>query len=82
MAVKRPWSEIERELLQEVFWAHTAEEVGRSSDLAAEGFKDSLADVMIVEILSDASERDDLLDLVSKDDLRTLGAIRVFYTSL
>ncbi|MBK7720955.1 MAG: hypothetical protein IPI32_01665 [Austwickia sp.] len=79
---KKPWDEVETELVENVFYAHDEAKVRESVDLAKEGMLDSLSIVAILEVLADASGEEEALDTAQASDFRNLGLIRALYERL
>ena len=79
MAAPRTWDEVERDLLDDVFYAHDAETVKGADDLAKAGVLDSLSSVAILETLIDASGNEEAFDSAEAGDFRNLGTIRALY---
>lgn len=80
--MKMAWEDVRQSLMSEVFYAHSEINSEELSNLSLEALKDSLSDVTIIEILSEASGREDVLDIVKREDLRSFDSIRQFYASL
>lgn len=53
---KKPWSEVEVDLVEDVFYAHNEAKVRGSTDLAKDGMLDSLSIVSILEVLAEAKD--------------------------
>lgn len=79
---RAPWTEVERQLLDQVFYAHPADQIRASEDLAADGLLDSLSIVVILEMLSEITGSEDALTTASADDFANLGTIRALYERL
>lgn len=80
---KKPWSEVEADLMENVFYAHDEAQVRSATDLAKAGLLDSLSIVAILEILAEASGvEDEALDSAEATDFRNLDVIRSLYERL
>lgn len=79
METKRPWAEVETELMENVFYAHDPVEVGAADDLARTGMLDSLSIVAILEVLIDATGDEEALESADASDFRNLAQIRALY---
>ncbi len=77
--MKLDWDAVEKELIEDVFYAHDDVKVRASKDLAADGMIDSLSVVAILEILIEASGAEDELEDAQAGDFRNLAAIRALY---
>ena len=76
---RAPWTEVEQQLLDQVFYAHPADQIRASEDLAADGLLDSLSIVAILEALIEATGQEEAFDDAQADDFRNLSAIRELY---
>ncbi len=79
---KKPWPEVEADLVENVFYAHDEAKVRASKDLAKEGMLDSLSIVAILEVLAEASGEEEALDSAEAKDFRNLEVIRGLYERL
>lgn len=79
---KRPWGDIETDLLESVFYAHDPKVVLATDDLAKKGMLDSLSIVAILEILAEGSGNDEALNDAQAADFRNLALIRTLYERL
>lgn len=79
MSSKKPWSDVEAELFDSVFYAHDAADVRAADDLATAGMLDSLSIVAILEVLIDASGEEEALENADAADFRNLAQIRALY---
>ncbi|WP_040160008.1 hypothetical protein [Mobilicoccus massiliensis] len=79
MSDKPAWSEVESDLLDNVFYVHDAEKVRASEDLAKEGMLDSLSIVAILETLIDATDDEEAFESAEAGDFRNLATIRALY---
>lgn len=79
---KRPWPEVEADLVENVFYAHDEGKVRASADLATEGMLDSLSIVAILEVLADSSGDDGALDAAQASDFGNRRLIRALYARL
>ena len=77
--MKRSWSEVETELLDNVFYAHDPQEVRAAGDLTHKGMLDSLSIVAILETLVEAGGDEDKLEEAQATDFRNLAVIRDLY---
>lgn len=76
---KKPWPQVEADLVENVFYAHDEAKVRASGDLAKEGMLDSLSIVAILEVLADAGAEEEALDSAEAGDFRNLGLIQALY---
>lgn len=76
---RRSWSDVEKELLETVFYAYEPGQVLHVKDLAAAGMLDSLSVVAIIEILAESGESDEALDAAVAEDFRSFARIRQLY---
>ncbi len=72
---KKPWTEVEVDLVENVFYAHDEARVRKSADLAKEGMLDSLSIVAILEILAESGG-------AQATDFRNLSQIQALYDRL
>ncbi|MDO5711805.1 MAG: hypothetical protein Q4P32_08730 [Micrococcales bacterium] len=79
MNSKRPWAEVENELMENVFYAHEAADVRAAEDLARQGMLDSLSIVAILEVLIDATGDEEALESADASDFRNLAQVRALY---
>lgn len=79
MTDKKPWDDVEAELLETVFYAHDPSDVRAADDLARKGMLDSLSIVAILEVLIDATGNEDDLENADATDFRNLAQIRALY---
>ena len=79
MNSKRPWAEVENELMENVFYAHEATDVRAAEDLARQGMLDSLSIVAILEVLIDATGDEEALESADASDFRNLAQVRALY---
>ena len=79
---KKPWTEVEVDLVENVFYAHDEARVRKSADLAKEGMLDSLSIVAILEILAEAGGDEDALDSAQATDFRNFSRIQALYDRL
>ena len=83
MPTDRPsWPDVEQQLLDQVFYARTPDQVRGSDDLAADGFLDSLSIVVVLEMLSESTGNEDALTTANADDFRNLSTINALYDRL
>lgn len=82
MTDKRPWPEVETDLVEHVFYAHEPQKVRAADDLAKEGMLDSLSIVAILEVLIDATGDEEALDDAEAGDFRNLETIRTLYEAV
>ncbi|MFN8185185.1 MAG: hypothetical protein U0R23_12265 [Candidatus Nanopelagicales bacterium] len=80
--MKAAWGDVEKELMQRVFYAHNADTVATVDDLAQEGILDSLSIVAILEVLVEMSGNEDALTAATASDFHSLASIRTFYQTL
>lgn len=76
---KQPWSQVESDLLENVFYAHDSAAVSKADDLAAEGMLDSLSIVAILETLIDAAGDEDAFETAEASNFRNLKTIQALY---
>lgn len=79
---KKPWPDVEADLVDNVFYAYDEQKVRRSVDLAKEGMLDSLSIVAVLEILAEASGEDEALDSAEAADFQNLAVIKALYDRL
>ncbi len=79
---KKPWPEVETDLVDNVFYAYDEKKVRGSADLAKEGMLDSLSIVAVLEILAEASGEDEALDSAKAADFQNLAVIKALYDRL
>lgn len=79
---KKPWPEVEADLVENVFYAHDEAKVRGSKDLAKDGMLDSLSIVAILEVLAEASGEEEALDSAEAKDFRNLQVIHGLYDRL
>ncbi len=79
MTDKRPWPDVEDELVENVFYAHDPQQVRAADDLAREGMLDSLSIVAILEILIDATGDEGALEAAEATNFRNFATIRSLY---
>lgn len=80
--MKASWNDVEKELLERVFYAHDDASVRDADDLAKEGMLDSLSIVAVLEIMVESSGDEDALTKATATDFRNLSSIRAFYQNL
>ncbi len=73
------WDVIEKQILDNVFYAFDADAVRRSTDLPADRMLDSLSIVAILETLIEATDDEDAFDVAQAADFRNLACIRELY---
>lgn len=73
------WDVIEKQILDNVFYAFDAAEVRRSKDLPGDHMLDSLSIVAIVETLIEATGDEEAFDVAQAADFRNLDAMRDLY---
>ena len=79
MSNKQPWSQVEDELMENVFYAHEPDRVRGADDLAKAGLLDSLSIVAILEVLIEASGDEDAFEAAEASNFRNLGTIKALY---
>lgn len=80
--MKQPWSEVEADLMDNVFYAHDEAAVRKSTDLAEDGLLDSLSIVVILETFADAGVEEDALETAQAPDFRNLEVMKTLYERL
>lgn len=80
--MKKPWDSVKARLLDEAFYGHDAAILTAEQDLPRSGLLDSLAMVVVVEILADMSENESVLMEARQSDLRSFESIRALYDRL
>ncbi len=75
----RSWSEVETDLLENVFYAHDPAVVLASTDLARDDMLDSLTIVAILETLAEAVGDESAFDEADVTDFRNIARIRALY---
>ncbi|MCA0438462.1 MAG: hypothetical protein M9891_16110 [Austwickia sp.] len=82
LTTKKPWDEVQAELLDVVFYAHDPSAVLASADLAKAGMLDSLSVVAIIEVLAEATGADSALDAATVEDFASMVHIHDLYERL
>lgn len=77
--MKPDWSTVEKDLLENVFYAFDAQAVRDCDDLTRDGMLDSLSVVAILEALIEATGEEEAFDDAQADDFRNLAAIHELY---
>ncbi len=80
--MKKPWSEVEADLMDNVFYAHDEAKVKASSNLADDSLLDSLSIVVILETFADAGVAEEALEEAQAADFRNLEVMRALYERL
>jgi acyl carrier protein len=73
------WARVKADVLETVFFNFTPEEVEASSDLADDGYLDSLAIVTIVTIIDDHVGGDGAQLSAERGDFQSLATIEVLF---
>jgi acyl carrier protein len=76
------WESVRSDLLEAVFFNFTTEEVEGSSDLALDGYLDSLAIVSIVTIIDDHLGGEQAQSLAQRQDFQSLATIEQLFHRL
>lgn len=82
VTTKKPWDQVQEELLDVVFYAHDPATVLGSGDLARAGMLDSLSVVAIIEVLAEATGAEDALDAAGAEDFASMAKIHDLYERL
>lgn len=80
--MKKPWSEVEEDLMDNVFYAHDEAKVKASSNLAEDSLLDSLSIVVILETFADAGVEEEALEDAQATDFRNLQVMQALYERL
>ncbi|WP_168582215.1 hypothetical protein [Gephyromycinifex aptenodytis] len=78
--MKDDWNTVKDNLIENVFYAHDAQAVADSKDLAADGLLDSLSIVAILEVLADCGADEEALDEAQATDFANLATIESLYS--
>jgi len=76
------WNSVRAEILDTVFFNFTAEEVEDSSDLASDGYLDSLAILSIVAVIDDHLGGEAAQRVAQRSDFQSLAAVENLYHRL
>lgn len=79
---KNAWSEVEHDLMDNVFYAHDEQAVRASANLAEDSLLDSLSIVVILETFADAGVSEDALEGAQAEDFRNLTSMKALYDRL
>ena len=80
--MKKPWNEVEADLMDNVFYAHDEAKVKASSNLADDALLDSLSIVVILETFADAGVPEEDLEEAQATDFRNLEVMQALYERL
>lgn len=80
--MKKPWNEVEADLMDNVFYAHDEAKVRSSKNLADDSLLDSLSIVVILETFADAGIPEEELEEAQATDFRNLEVMRSLYERL
>jgi len=76
------WDGVKSRILETVFFNFTPDEVDASSDLAHDGYLDSLAIVSIVAIIDDHLGGEQAQRVAQRGDFQSLAAVEDLYRRL
>lgn len=80
--MKKPWSEVEADLMDNVFYAHDEAKVKASDNLAEDSLLDSLSIVVILETFADSGVSEEALEEAQATDFRNLQVMQALYERL
>lgn len=80
--MKAPWAEVQRRIVDDAFFGHDEARIAGEQDLLRSGLLDSLAMVLIVEILAEMSGNESVVMDARQADFQSLESIHRLYEGL